>query len=112
MSEYLDNLKKLSKNDKLIFAADAWGKAIRHIEEIEKENAKLKEELDKYRWRSVEDELPEICDHTVILLIWDDGRKSSGFYIGSFQHANGDMDYHDEPKVTHWMPMPKFEGKK
>jgi len=49
VSEYLDNLKKWSKNDKLIFATNAWCKAIRHIEEIEKENEGLNEFLSKAR---------------------------------------------------------------
>lgn len=44
-----------------------------------------------------------------VLIAWDDGTVESGWYCGEkrFQHADGDMDYHREEKVTHWMYLPK-----
>jgi hypothetical protein len=64
-------------------------------------------------WVSVTERLPDhkggYFDTTPCLLAWDDGTVESGWYCGqgSFQHANGDMDYHEEAKVTHWMPLPQ-----
>ena len=49
MSKYLDNLKKFSSNKKLIYSEDRWLKAINHIEAIEKENKRLKAELNKLK---------------------------------------------------------------
>ena len=67
------------------------------------------------KWTKVEDEKPEIINgHDVqFLLAWDDGVIESGWYLsnGYFQHANGDMNYHEEPDVTHWMPLPEPPSK-
>ena len=35
MSKYLEQLKKLSKNKKLIYSEKSWAKAIAHIERLE-----------------------------------------------------------------------------
>ena len=47
MSEYLDRIKKFSENKKLIYAEKPWLKAIDHIEQLEAENAELREEKKK-----------------------------------------------------------------
>ena len=69
------------------------------------------------KWISVEDRLPKdgqdgVCADSfgmmALMLCWDNKIVESGNFCGrDFQHANGDMDYHDEPKVTHWMPLPE-----
>ena len=43
MSKYVERLKKFSKNTKLVFASDAWIKAINYMDTLEKENQGLKE---------------------------------------------------------------------
>lgn len=88
---------------------------------LEKENQQLKEELDKYRWRDVNEELPEDDDK---VLIWPhhkyagesawfhpyneefEGIKKDEFYYSTYD-PYGD-DYHPIT-VTHWMPMPQFK---
>jgi len=45
MSDYLETIKKFSKNNKLIYASSHWKRAIDHIEAIEKENEDLRNAL-------------------------------------------------------------------
>ena len=45
MSKYLDRLKKFSKNKNLIYSDKPLFKAIAHVEQLEKENAELKEAI-------------------------------------------------------------------
>lgn len=63
------------------------------------------------QWISVSEQIPKAAPDfsgVPVMTYWDDGSIESGFYCGqgNWQHADGDMDYHREGKVTHWAPMP------
>lgn len=63
-------------------------------------------------WISVDERLPEVvpnmsgCVETIAF--WDDGAIETSWFWrgGKWQHADGEMDYHRESKVAHWMPLP------
>ncbi len=65
-------------------------------------------------WVSVEERLPESpsCFGGDLYLAWwdgDEGGCETSWYCGNagWQHADGEMDYHREGEVTHWMPLPE-----
>lgn len=63
------------------------------------------------QWVSVDEQLPPepVNRETVAYLLhWSDGEVASGWYDGdgAFMRANGEMDYHEESKVTHWRELP------
>ena len=77
-----------------------------HLEDVERENDKLKAELaamkEERRWHKCSEELPP---HDTWCLVYHEGE------IGS-DHYTDDCNSHDRfvmygPFVTHWMPMPK-----
>lgn len=49
MSEYLENIKKFSLNNKLIYSSPHWEKAISHIETIESQNESLLAQVEELK---------------------------------------------------------------
>lgn len=57
------------------------------------------------KWIEAKQQKP--TDDMALLLYWDNGVIESGWFEnGFFQHADGEMDYHREERVTHWMKLP------
>lgn len=102
---------------------DEWkmDEFIRNAAKLEQELAALKEQM---RWRSVEDELPDV-EHGYFVVLCDGGNVDKSFYTknrdylsslktsGSYSRsrqgkASGffEISHRYGYKITHWMPLP------
>lgn len=80
--------------------ADRHAERVREIDAHAERVAGLEAQLDQYRWRRVEDELPErFLD---VLVVDDDGWHFVAYNASGRWCPN----HPDMSTVTHWMPLP------
>ena len=70
------------------------------------------DELQKPRWISVKDAMPEECEDVLLLF---EHNQAVGFWTGIGWSINSGDDFYTsldfaEPYPTHWMPLPSTEG--
>ncbi|MEE9351684.1 MAG: hypothetical protein V3U78_05445 [Thiotrichaceae bacterium] len=73
-------------------------------------NRELQKDLDQYRWRDVNEELPEI-NQDCIGRWWANGREKCHLdFTGTWWYLDKMVGLKESNIApTHWMPMPSFE---
>ena len=107
MTDFLQELEDAAEQINQLARESGWNVCHEAKATIEQ----LQAEVERYRWRSVEDELP--TDEFVMYAIFD-GKSVFGVHFNKHGSSSGDwqdMWHTDEslpyPNVTHWAHLPE-----